>query len=193
VNQRLDDLEPMTCSMMALYLSDYRRGETLRSATTAIEAHLSKCARCARELKELEEVEAWIGRDRDIPSGELAQARLQLQRAMARDDSAPTPRTMAPWRSILLHAAGFLVLVAVLAPILSRFSTAVRSENTQTASLFQPWMDEVRSVREQLSLWIPETSARQWLKEAPREATRWMWRLTPKPLMEMQETPSSSG
>jgi len=80
-----------------------------------------------REQEETERVEALLRADPGPSPSELAEARLMLKRALARERSdgatpAPAPLRLASrrWLRISSQAAGFALLVALLAPVLPR-------------------------------------------------------------------------
>jgi hypothetical protein len=128
-----------------------------------------------REREETGRLEALFRADPGPSSSELAEARLKLKRALAReraggaaaegDAAGPGERggpalRLAPrrWMWIASQAAGFALLVALLVPVLPRVLPAGASARAPV-DLVASLADEARTIRARIRPWLPSLPA----------------------------------
>ena len=121
-----------------------------------------------RESDETARLDALFRADAGPTPSELAEARLRLKRALARErgggvadasGTASTPASLVQlpsrrWFRVASQAAGFALLVALLVPVLPRVmpnASAPRGGHVLVASL----ADRARTLRARLEPWIP--------------------------------------
>jgi len=106
-----------------------------------------------------------LARDAGPGSRDLAEARLKLKRALAREKALlarrpglrvlPGPRRLAsePWLRRLTQAAGFALLLALLSPFVPRL--VPDSAGVRGADLVLLLADGAREVSQQMRPWLP--------------------------------------
>jgi len=102
-----------------------------------------------------------FARDRGPEPGEVAAARLLLKRALAREQAGPlrladaraTGRRAARPRAVawIAQAAGFALLLALLAPLLPRLAPA----RDRAPTLVAAFASEMRALGSRMERWIP--------------------------------------
>jgi anti-sigma factor RsiW len=142
----------------------------------ALARHVEHCARCARERAELERLARVLQRDATPAPSDIAEARMKLRRALARERGAMaggTSRTTLRrdrlrWRTFG-EAAGFALLLALLVPVLPRLhgGLAPAAANGVVATLAH----EARELVASAGSWLPALP--EWrLPAAPPESLR---------------------
>lgn len=166
-----DDLD---CEAVSLLLAEQDLND---DDERALARHVERCARCARERAELARLALVLRRDATPAPSDVAEARLQLRRALARERGAATGgasraprlgRGRLSWRTFG-EAAGFALLLAVLVPVLPRLSggLAPAAANGVAATLAHEARDLVASA----GGWLPALP--DWrLPAAPPESLR---------------------
>ena len=162
----------MTCATVSLRLSALLDGELSAADAAALELHLKSCARCRRERAEMSDLQALLAGDSADPaSAELAQVRLRLRRALVREegtrpslhisghdaghisgDTVAASRTH--WLRFLKQAAGFVLLLALLAPLVPLAGNSLQRNATPQVSLVASLSAQAHSVGERLKPWL---------------------------------------
>ena len=170
-------MNELDCAAVSLRLSDWLAGELAEPEARALALHLERCARCARERAELEGLERLFARDATPASSDVAEARLKLRRALARERGAAAGATMRPiglrrgrilWRTIG-EAAGFALLLALFVPIFPRLRHGVAP--TAANGVTDELASQARELVASAGSWLPSLS--EWrLPAAPPESLR---------------------
>jgi anti-sigma factor RsiW len=168
------------CEEASLALAGKIAGELAPDAARALELHVARCARCARELAELEALHRLFERDAVAPSGEVAEARLRLRRALERERAAPrvAAAIAAPkWtarllRRELLQAAGFALLLALFVPVLPRLQRSIEAKDGGSVAL--SLADGARDLASHVGAWLPSLPAWSLPTEPPASLRSWL-------------------
>jgi anti-sigma factor RsiW len=178
-----DDSNPpgsaLRCDDVSLRLPDLLAGELAEADARAIAEHVKTCARCARERADLEALERLFERDATPASIDVAEARLTLRRALAREGGGATAtaqwrasptrlRVLRIWREVRV-AAGFALLLALFVPLFPRLQRefAPTAANDVAVSIENRAQELVASV----GAWLPQLP--QWkLPTTPPESLR---------------------
>jgi anti-sigma factor RsiW len=157
-------------------------GELAPDKARALELHLARCARCARERDELAALQSVLRRDAgtDAAPSDIAEARLQLRRALEHERTAP--RAAAPviaptWRvrllrSELLKAAGFVLLLALFVPVLPRLQRDVAPVRGGNVAL--SLAGEARDLAHRVGAWLPSIPEWSLPTEPPESLRSWL-------------------
>ena len=86
-----DPRPELRCEEASLALAEALDDELAPDTARALELHVARCARCARERDELTTLQRLFQRDAgaDAAPSEVAEARLQLRRALGHERAAP--------------------------------------------------------------------------------------------------------
>jgi len=177
-----DPRPELRCEEASLALSGALDGELAPDTARALELHLASCARCARERDELAALQRMVERDAgtDAAPSEIAEARLQLRRALEHERATPraAAATVAPaWRVRLLRrellkAAGFVLLLALFVPVLPRLQRDVTPVHGGNVAL--SLAGEARDVAHRVGAWLPSLPEWSLPTEPPESLRSWL-------------------
>jgi len=168
---------PRRCDEISRRLSEQVDGGSPLDA--GVQEHLARCARCAREAAELDALTRLFARDAVAPTERIAQARLQLRRALAHEATARSgaarsivaskifrPRWLPHW---LPQAAGFALLFAAFVEFFPQLQRTCQP--APDGAVVATLSDSARELVASVGAWLPALPG--WkLPAAPPDALR---------------------
>lgn len=178
-----DPRPELRCEEASLALAAQLDGELAPELARDLEWHVARCARCARERDELAALQRVLQRDAgaDAAPSEVAEARLQLRRALAHERDvtrAAATATVAPGgrvrllRRELLKAAGFVLLLALFVPVLPRLQRDVAPAHDGNVAL--ALAGEARDLAHRVGAWLPSLPEWSLPTEPPESLRSWL-------------------
>jgi anti-sigma factor RsiW len=176
-----DPRPELRCEEASLALAGALDGALAPDTARALELHLASCARCARERDELAALQRMLQRDAraDAAPSEVAEARLQLRRALGHERAAPRAAAAVQpiWRVRLLRrellkAAGFVLLLALFVPVLPRLQRDVTPVHGGNVAL--SLAGEARDLAHRVGAWLPSLPEWNLPTEPPESLRSWL-------------------
>jgi len=179
-----DPRPELRCEEASLALAEALDGELAPDAARALELHVARCARCARARDELATLQRLFQRDAgaDAAPSEVAEARLQLRRALGHERNVPRTSAAATlveptWRIRLLRrellkAAGFALLLALFVPVLPRLQRDVAPVRGGNVAL--SLAGEARDLAHRVGAWLPSLPEWSLPTEPPESLRSWL-------------------
>lgn len=114
------------------------------------------------EAREIERLAALFERDPGPSPSDLAEARLMLKRALARERAgsggggAPAlALRRGAWIRLLVQAAGFALLIALLSPLLPRLAPRASALDPAASTLVASLAEDAQRLRARIEPWLP--------------------------------------
>ena len=177
-----DPRPELRCEEASLALAEALDDELAPDTARALELHVARCARCARERDELTTLQRLFQRDAgaDAAPSEVAEARLQLRRALGHERAAPRAAATLvepTWRvrllrRELLQAAGFALLLALFVPVLPRLQRDIAPVRSSNVAL--SLANKARDLAHRVGAWLPSLPEWNLPTEPPESLRSWL-------------------